>query len=73
MLEAELAFCDDIRSLLSVMEHLIKKAAQAILENSPQDLALLSTYNKANIEVNPSCCIVLKINLIKFKYPGISE
>ena len=51
MLEAEIAFCQDLQPLLSTMEHLTKQAATAILEHGAKDLAVVSKYNEQNIEV----------------------
>lgn len=51
MLEAELAFCNNLQPLLSIMEELIKKAAIDILERGAKDLAVVSNFHKENIEV----------------------
>lgn len=51
MLEAEIAFCQNLHPLLSTMEHLTKQAASAILEHGAKDLAIVSKYNEQNLEV----------------------
>lgn len=52
MLEAELAFCDDLQPLLSVMERLIKGAAKEVLDDGAKDLAVVKSYSQdVNVEV----------------------
>ena len=51
MLEAEIAFCDDLQPLLSTMERLIKQAAGAILEDGSKEMAIVGGYYKTNLEV----------------------
>lgn len=51
MLEAEIAFCHDLRPLLSTMENLIKECARKILEDGSKDLATIGEFYKENLEV----------------------
>lgn len=60
MLEAEVAFCQDLQPLLSTMENLTKRAATAVLEHGAKDLALVSKFYEHNIEVIKSSSTSLK-------------
>lgn len=52
MLEAELAFCQSLKPVLHIMEHLVKQAAVNILEKGARDLAVVKKYYNSNVEVN---------------------
>ena len=51
MLEAEIAFCQDLEPLLSTMETLVKQSAKIILEHGNKDLAIIGKYYNENLEV----------------------
>lgn len=51
MLEAEIAFCDDLQPLLSIMEMLVKQCAKAVLEHGMKDANVISKYYNVNLEV----------------------
>lgn len=52
MLEAELAFCQSLKPVLEIMEHLVKQAAVIVLEKGSRDLAIVEKYYNSNVEVN---------------------
>ena len=51
MLEAELAFCDNLEPLLTIMEKLVKRTALKLLEEGKDDLSILNKFYDENIEV----------------------
>ena len=51
MLEAELAFCDNLDPLLTIMEKLVKRTALKLLEEGKDDLSILNKFYDGNIEV----------------------
>ena len=51
MLEAEIAFCQDLEPLLSTMETLVKQSAKIVLEHGNKDLAIIGKYYNENLEV----------------------
>ena len=44
MLEAEIAFCNDLEPILVVMEQLVKEAASAVLKNGSKDLRTVADF-----------------------------
>lgn len=46
MAEAEIAFADDLKEILSVMEGLVKHICQYLMENAAEDLALYSNMQE---------------------------
>ena len=51
MLEAELAFCDNLEPLLTIMEKLVKRTALKLLEEGKDDISILNKFYDENIEV----------------------
>lgn len=51
MLEAEMAFCDDLHPVLTTMENLIKQSAKGVLEDGDKDLEVVGTYYKKDLKV----------------------
>ena len=51
MLEAEMAFCDNLEPLLTIMEKLVKRTALKLLEEGKDDLSILNKFYDENIEV----------------------
>lgn len=51
MLEAEIAFCNDLQPILSTIESLVKHSANIILEHGALDLITVGKYYNENLEV----------------------
>jgi aspartyl/asparaginyl-tRNA synthetase len=51
MLEAELAFSDNLEDSMSLAEDLVKAAAARMLDKCPDDVASLTKINNSNIKV----------------------
>jgi asparaginyl-tRNA synthetase len=51
MLEAEIAFCNDLQPILSTIESLVKHSAKIILEHGALDLITVGNYYNENLEV----------------------
>ncbi|EFX86821.1 hypothetical protein DAPPUDRAFT_307813 [Daphnia pulex] len=50
MLEAEIAFCNDLQPILSTIESLVKHSAKVILEHGALDLITVGKYYNENLE-----------------------
>lgn len=51
MLEAEVAFCNNLQPILSTIQSLVKQSARSLLEHGKQDLATVGAYYRENLEV----------------------
>ena len=51
MLEAEIAFCDNLQPVLNIMELLIKQSASQIIRHGLKDVDVLNSFYKENIAV----------------------
>lgn len=51
MLEAELAFCDNLQPVLNIMELIIKQSASQIIRHGLKDVDVLNSFYKENIAV----------------------
>lgn len=51
MLEAEIAFCQDLEPVLCIIEKLVKETASAVLEKGSRDLKTIADYYQDPNEV----------------------